>query len=209
MTAAVAGTVALIVVAGALVAMLFRSPGHDTTSGEPEPPPPSPVPSADALVSGTGRLGTSTLPPSRSPSPAPSPLAAASSPSPAPSPVSSPRVAGASPLEPGASPVETIVPEPPAAGARLDRANDLYEKGHYAAALAEARAVLRREPGNAEAKTLVEDIEADQVVESRLKQAREALRRGDREAALEQVRAGLAVKGTDGRLLSLFKELTQ
>ena len=100
-------------------------------------------------------------------------------------------------------------PAPTGASGRLERANELYEKGRYAAALAEAKAVLRREPGNQEAKSLAEDIEADMVVETRLKEAREALRRGDREAALAQVRAGLAVKSTDGRLLSLFKELTQ
>jgi Flp pilus assembly protein TadD len=93
--------------------------------------------------------------------------------------------------------------------ARLDRANILYEGGHYAAALAEARAVLRREPANAEARSLVEDIEVDTMVETRLKQAREAWRRGDRETALSEVRAGLAVKSTDARLLALFKELTQ
>jgi type II secretory pathway component HofQ len=91
----------------------------------------------------------------------------------------------------------------------LERASDLYERGHYAAALAEAKAVLKREPGNAQAKSLVEDIEVDMVVEQRLKQAREAMRRGDREAALEQVRAGLAVKSTDARLMSLFRELTR
>jgi hypothetical protein len=96
-----------------------------------------------------------------------------------------------------------------AAGARLERANDLYEKGRYAAALAEAQAVLRGEPGNREARSLVEDIEADIAVASRLKQAQDAMRRGDREEALAQVRAGLAVKSNDGRLLSLFKELTQ
>ena len=94
-------------------------------------------------------------------------------------------------------------------GPRLDRASDLYEKGRYAAALAEAKAVLRAEPDNREAKSLVEDIEADIAVASRLKQAQDAMRRGDREEALAQVRAGLAVKGNDGRLLSLFKELTQ
>ena len=74
---------------------------------------------------------------------------------------------------------------------------------------AEAKAVLRREPANREAKSLVEDIEADMAVAARLKQAQEAMRRGDREEALAQVRAGLAVKNNDGRLLSLFKELTQ
>jgi type II secretory pathway component HofQ len=93
--------------------------------------------------------------------------------------------------------------------AQLDRASDLYERGRYAAALAEAKAVLRREPGHREAKSLVEDIEADMAVAARLKQAQDAMRRGDREEALAQVRAGLAVKNNDGRLLSLFKELTQ
>ena len=93
--------------------------------------------------------------------------------------------------------------------AQLDRASDLYERGRYAAALAEAKAVLGREPGNREAKSLVEDIEADMAVAARLKQAEEAMRRGDREEALAQVRAGLAVKNNDGRLLRLFKELTQ
>jgi hypothetical protein len=101
------------------------------------------------------------------------------------------------------------VPEVPAAGARLERANELYERGRYQQALAEARAVLRREPSNAEARTLVEDIEADLAVEARLKQAREALRRGDQEGALAEVRAGLAVRSTDARLLALFRQLTQ
>ena len=95
------------------------------------------------------------------------------------------------------------------ATAQLDRASDLYERGRYAGALAEAKAVLARDPGNREAKSLVEDIEADMAVAARLKQAQEAMRRGDREEALAQVRAGLAVKNNDGRLLSLFKELTQ
>ena len=97
----------------------------------------------------------------------------------------------------------------PTTTGQLDRASDLYERGRYAAALAEAKAVLRREPANREAKSLVEDIEADMAVAARLKQAQDAMRRGDREEALAQVRAGLAVKSNDGRLLGLFKELTQ
>jgi Flp pilus assembly protein TadD len=91
----------------------------------------------------------------------------------------------------------------------VDRANDLLEKGRYAAALAEARAVLRRDPGNAEAKMIAEEAEAATVVESRLRDARAALRRGDRDAALAEVRAGLAVSPNDARLLALFRELTQ
>ena len=92
---------------------------------------------------------------------------------------------------------------------RLDRAQALLEQGRYAAALEEARAVLDKEPGNTQARAIAEDAEAAQVVETRLKNARVALRRNDRETALAEVRAGLAVNGSDARLLSLFRELTQ
>ncbi len=156
-----------------------------------------------SLVSGGARLSSpSVAPPSAAPPrPRPSPTAMA--------PVSAPpRVVVSAP-----APFAPTDPPRVAAGssatAQLDRAGDLYERGRYAAALAEAKAVLGREPGNREAKSLVEDIEADMAVAARLKQAQEAMRRGDREEALAQVRAGLAVKSNDGRLLSLFKELTQ
>jgi hypothetical protein len=92
---------------------------------------------------------------------------------------------------------------------RVDRANDLLEKGRFAAALAEARAVLRRDPGNTEAKMIAEEAEAATVVETRLAEARAALKRGNREAALAGVKAGLAVRPNDARLLALFRELTQ
>jgi hypothetical protein len=116
------------------------------------------------------------------------------------------------------SPSVRVTPrEPPPAGeetpapvaGRLDRANDLLEKGRFAAALAEARAVLRRDPGNAEAKMIAEEAEAATVVETRLKDARAAVKRGDRDAALAEVRAGLAVSPNDARLLALFRELVR
>jgi len=116
------------------------------------------------------------------------------------------------------SPSVRVTPrEPPPAGeetpapvaGRVDRANDLLEKGRFAAALAEARAVLRRDPGNAEAKMIAEEAEAATVVETRLKDARAALKRGDRDAALAEVRAGLAVSPNDARLLALFRELVR
>jgi eukaryotic-like serine/threonine-protein kinase len=170
--------------------------------------PPTPAPSAqphdggDSLVSGGARLASPTLPPPRETPPEPRPT-----PTP-PRATATPRIV-ASASERTATADGDRVTGPALAAARLDRANDLYERGRYAAALAEAKAVLRGEPGNREAKSLVEDIEADIAVASRLKQAQDAMRRGDREEALAQVRAGLAVKGNDGRLLSLFKELTQ
>jgi general secretion pathway protein D len=93
--------------------------------------------------------------------------------------------------------------------ARLDRANELFDRGRYQAAQNEARAVLAREPGNLEAKTLLEDAEVAIVVETRLKSAQAALKRGDRDTALAEVRAGLAANPSDARLMALFRELTQ
>ena len=69
--------------------------------------------------------------------------------------------------------------------------------------------MLRRDPGNAEAKMIAEEAEAATVVETRLRGARAALKRGDRDAALAEVRAGLAVRPNDARLLALFRDLTQ
>ncbi|HEY7411885.1 MAG TPA: hypothetical protein VII13_14155, partial [Vicinamibacteria bacterium] len=60
---------------------------------------------------------------------------------------------------------------------------------------------------NAEARSLVEDIEVDVTVEDHLKRARAALARGDREAARREVEEGLRVKPQDGRLTALRREL--
>jgi eukaryotic-like serine/threonine-protein kinase len=111
------------------------------------------------------------------------------------------------------TPRETPTPKareaPVRADGRVDRANDLLEQGRFAAALAEARSVLRRDPGNAEAKMIAAEAEAATAVETRVRNAREALKRGDRDAALAEVRAGLAVSSNDARLLALFRELTR
>jgi hypothetical protein len=96
-----------------------------------------------------------------------------------------------------------------AAEARLERANDHMEKGRYAQALAEARAVLQREPGNAAAKELAQDAEASILIEEAIRKARAALKSGDRDLALVEIRRGLAVNPSEGRLLALFKEATQ
>jgi eukaryotic-like serine/threonine-protein kinase len=221
MVPAVIGVIALVATAAALVALLVWPPG----GGGPGPEPSATGESGDSLVSSAASLASPSPPAPRQDvglhggpqqggglSP-PAPESPAPRPSASPPVVASPRVvASALVPQPVAEPPEAASPraaEPVPASGRLERANELYEKGRYAAALAEAKAVLRREPGNREAKSLAEDIEADMVVETRLKQARDAMRRGDRDEALVQVRAGLAVKSTDGRLLSLFKELTQ
>lgn len=99
--------------------------------------------------------------------------------------------------------------EPPFENPRLERAEDLFDKGRFSSALAEARAVLAREPRNTRAKELMEDAEVELVVDSRLKAARAAIERGDNEAALELVRSGLAAKPTDSRLMALWKQLTK
>jgi len=205
---AVVGMAAVAGIAAVLAFTAGRWPGKGETAA---PTPPGPEPSAASLVSGAARLATASAPAPGSPSPRaamPVRVAASSPPPIPPSTLASPPLATAD-MARAPSPSESLAADAPSGNARLDHASDLYESGHYAAALGEARAILRREPANAEAKALVEDIEADQAVEARLKEAREAIRRGDRAAALESVRAGLAVKGSDGRLLGLFKELTQ
>jgi hypothetical protein len=101
------------------------------------------------------------------------------------------------------------VPEPPPADARLDRAEALLESGRFAASLAEARGVLKREPGNAEAQQLAQEAEAGLLIETSLKKARLALARGDKESALEEIKKGLAANSNDARLLALWREATQ
>ena len=107
---------------------------------------------------------------------------------------------------------EPALPEPESTDAlarRLERGNDAFENGRYAQALADARAVLARSPGNAQARALAEDAEAAIAVEAALKNARQAMQKGDNDAALQHVRAGLAVAPADGRLLALFRQLNQ
>jgi len=83
------------------------------------------------------------------------------------------------------------------------------EKGRYAQALAEARAVLARDPNNADARALAGDAEAAILIEECLRKARAALQAGDRDLALEEIKKGLAVNRHEGRLLALHREATQ
>jgi Protein kinase domain len=107
------------------------------------------------------------------------------------------------------------VTRPPAAPTTLplvgsvDRANAALEGRHYPQALAEARAVLRRDPGNSEAQTIAEEAEAALTIEDCLAKARKALQDGDKTTAQEILRRGLAINSNEARLMALWREATQ
>jgi hypothetical protein len=107
------------------------------------------------------------------------------------------------------TPTATLPREPQAASARVDKANDDLENRRYAQALAEARGVLKQEPGNVEARTIAEEAEAGLVIEEAVQKAREALKKGNKEAAIEALKKGLAVNGNEARLIALWREATQ
>ena len=188
------GLLALGVVALAAVGYLLLAPARPRTE---------PARGAAALPEGAPTVSpalsaTRARPPASS-APA-QPLPPPARPSAAPS---------ATPAAPRAEP-ETPTPSAPSpADARIDRANEHMEKGRYAQALAEARAVLARDPDNADAKALAGDAEAAIVIEECVKKAGAALKAGDRETALAEARKGLAVNPSDKRLLGLFREATQ
>jgi serine/threonine-protein kinase len=184
--AAVLVGAAILILAGALL-RLARPP-------QPGRPAPSASPGTTASAS-----VAPTAPPA-------SHLIPTAAPSSAALPSSRPSTA---PPRPSSEATEAPPSEPPPSSARVDRANDLLEGRKYAQALAEARAVLKREPRNAEAQTIAEEAEAALIVEEALKKAREALKKGDKDAAVEELKKGLAVNGSDARLLALWREATQ
>jgi serine/threonine-protein kinase len=136
--------------------------------------------------------------------------AAASRPQPTRVPRPAPSEASAPPRRASEAP-RTPAPaaEPEPAAARTQRAGRLLEEGRYSAALAEARAVLQRDPADEEAKTVAEEAEAALVIESALAKARAALREGDKDAAIDHLKIGLAVNSNERRLLELWREATQ
>jgi tetratricopeptide (TPR) repeat protein len=136
--------------------------------------------------------------------------AAASRPQPTRVPRPAPSEASAPPRRASEAP-RTPAPaaEPGPAAARTQRAGRLLEEGRYSAALAEARAVLQRDPADEEAKTVAEEAEAALVIESALAKARAALREGDKDAAIDHLKIGLAVNSNERRLLELWREATQ
>jgi hypothetical protein len=103
------------------------------------------------------------------------------------------------------------MPAAPAPGlgveARLLRADDLVARGRWEEALAEARAVLQVEPRSARATALAQQAEAELVIEECLRNARLALKAGDLERALEEVRRGFLVRKNDARLLAMHREV--
>jgi hypothetical protein len=144
--------------------------------------------------------------PSLAPTAVPTPPSAREAPAPTPTPTPTPTPAPApETLEP------PRVPVPPAPGlsaeARLLRADDFVARGRWAEALAEARAVLEVEPRSTRATTLAQQAEAEIVIEECLRNARAALRDGDRERALEEVRRGFLVRKNDARLLAMHREV--
>jgi serine/threonine-protein kinase len=157
------------------------TPGTTARAGDPKPSAPTPTPA-------TRPAAPASPAPTPSDAPTPSETAVASAP---------------------LAPVEQEVVEDTTDNPRLERAEELFAKGRYASALAQAKAVLAREPRNAQAKTLVEDIEVEMVVEGCLDAARRHLDSGDRDAAIAEVRRGLAAKPSDARLLELFREATR
>ena len=91
----------------------------------------------------------------------------------------------------------------------VDRANLLLESRRYQEALAEARGVLGRTPGDVEARTIAEEAEAALAIEDAILEAREALKSGDKTKAQEVLRRGLAINANEARLLALWREATE
>jgi eukaryotic-like serine/threonine-protein kinase len=113
---------------------------------------------------------------------------------------------------PRATPPAAAPPAPPTTvevAGSLDRANTALENRHYPRALAEARAVLRRDPGNSEARIIAEEAEAALVIEDCLVQARAELKKGDKTAAQDVLRRGLAINANEARLMALWREATE
>jgi serine/threonine-protein kinase len=168
------------------------APGPAASASAAVPAPASTPPSAEPVRTAGPSSRSETTPLASSPAPAP-PVTEAASP-------------------PPETPPATPTPEPaPGLGAeaRLVRARDFLDRGRYPEALAEARAVLEASPTNAQAAALAQQAEAELVIEDCLRNAREALRTGDRDRALEEVRRGFLVRKNDPRLLAMHREAVQ
>lgn len=108
--------------------------------------------------------------------------------------------ASPNPLEP--SPAEPTNP-------RVDKAEKLLEDGRFQAALAEAKAILARDPKNTTAREIAQEAEASLLVEQVLRRAKDALARGEKDDAIEELKKGLSIRPNDSRLLDLWRQATQ
>lgn len=164
------------------VALLTRSPIH--------------APSSAGRSAATPPTSTQRLPPA-SPSSRPS---ATVSPEPPPSTLATARVPAAP---------QSDAAGPPRTSPSVDKANAELEQRHYGQALKEAQAVLRQDPGSAEAQTIAEEAEAALRIEEAIRKASAALGKGDKDAAVSEIRRGLAVNSNDARLLELLRRATE
>jgi serine/threonine-protein kinase len=174
-------------------AWLWLRPG--AAPATPMPPPlPSPTAAAPAAAPTATPMATPTPAPTLAPTGAPTATPAREAPAP------TPHTDG-----------QPTMPAAPAPGlsveARLLRADDSVARGRWAEALAEARAVLEVEPRSARATALAQQAEAELVIGECLRNARLALKEGDRERALEEVRRGFLVRKNDARLLAMHREV--
>ena len=190
------GAAAALVALGSAAFFVFR-PGERAPAPSPAAPtstapaPASALPSPAGAVEAPAAEKKPSLPASREPA----------APGPAPS-----GAGGADPQpEPAAArPAAGLSPE-----ARLIRARDMVARQRWAEALAESRAVLEAQPTSREATALAQQAEAELVVEECLRNARAALRAGDRERAIDELRRGFLVRKDDARLLALHREAVQ
>jgi eukaryotic-like serine/threonine-protein kinase len=186
--------------------------------GGPAKPTPAPVPSA-ALATPTPTMPASATPGSPRPSTAPSPAASPSlqpsptAPQPTPSgPPPSPSAPAPAPTpvpvqSPSQNPIEPSPAEP--TNPRVDKAEKLLEDGRFQAALAEAKAILARDPKNTAAREIAQEAEASLLVEQVLRRAKDALARGEKDDAIEELKKGLSIRPNDSRLLDLWRQATQ
>jgi len=186
--AAIAGLIALL----AMATLLWMVVGSAQRRSPPSP-------EADAIVA----------------SPEPAGADAGASPEPAAAPATQtgerPRALSAepTPVQPAStSPTRAAPADPVSVQALLARGEAAFERGRYASARDAALAALRLDPTSIDARTLLEDAEGALAVERCLKNANTALSRGDRETALREVRAGLVIAPSDGRLTALERQLS-
>jgi serine/threonine-protein kinase len=190
---------AALVAISAAGAWLWMRPGAG-----PAVPPPSPRPSPTAPSGGE----TPTPAPTPVPTPAPTPTPrSAAEPTPAPPATTLPPAAPPTP-GPATEADGGVVPAPgPGVDGRLLRAEDFVAHGRWTEALAEARAVLEVDPRSAQATTLAQKAEEELVIEECVRNARAALKEGDRERAEQEVRRGFVIRKNDPRLRAMFQEI--